>query len=47
LGFIIGFALSIVLSFWLEFIDNTFKTKEQLEEIIGIPVIGLIPIERI
>ena len=47
LGFIVGFMLSILLAFWLEFIDNTFKTKEQLEEIMGIPVIGLIPIERV
>jgi len=47
LGFIVGFALGIALAFWLEFLDNTFKTKEQLEEIIGIPVIGLIPIEII
>lgn len=47
LGFIVGFALGIVLAFWLEFIDNTFKTKEQLEGIMGIPVIGLIPIESI
>jgi len=25
--------------------DNTFRTKEQLEEILGIPVIGTIPEE--
>jgi len=23
--------------------DNTFKTKEQLQQILGIPVIGAIP----
>jgi capsular polysaccharide biosynthesis protein len=23
--------------------DNTFKTKEQLEKALGIPVIGVIP----
>lgn len=46
LGFIVGFVMGLALAFWLEFIDNTFKTKEQLEEIMGIPVLGLIPIER-
>ena len=30
-------------AFLLEFMDNTFKTKEQLEEILGLPVIGAIP----
>lgn len=38
-----GFIISIGLSFLLEFMDNTFKTKEQLEKALGIPVIGVIP----
>lgn len=38
-----GFIISVGLSFLLEFMDNTFKTKEQLEKALGIPVIGVIP----
>ena len=31
------------LSLLLEFLDNTFKTKEQVERELEIPVIGTIP----
>ena len=34
---------SVGLAFLLEFLDNTFKTKEQLERELEVPVIGLIP----
>ncbi|WP_238915404.1 Wzz/FepE/Etk N-terminal domain-containing protein [Clostridium sp. YIM B02555] len=40
---LVGFIISIGLAFLLEFVDNTFKTKGQLEEALGIPVIGVIP----
>ena len=33
-------------AFWLEYINNTVKSKEDIEEIIGLPVIGLIPVEK-
>ncbi len=45
IAFLLGFMISIGLTFLLEFLDNTFKTKEQLENILGIPVIGIIPDE--
>lgn len=45
IAFLLGLMGSVALSFLLEFIDNTFKTKEQLEEILGLPVIGVIPDE--
>lgn len=38
-----GVIISLGLVFLLEFFDNTFKTKEQLEKAIGTPVIGAIP----
>lgn len=41
--FFLGLMISVGLSFFLEFIDNTFKKKEQLEETLGVPVIGVIP----
>lgn len=43
IAFIIGLMLSIGLSFLLEFIDNTFKNKEEMEKVLGLPVLGVIP----
>ena len=45
IAFLLGLMISVGLAFLLEFMDNTFKTKEQLEQILGIPVIGAIPDE--
>lgn len=43
IAFILGLMVSIGLCFLLEFMDNTFKTKEQLEREIDLPVLGTIP----
>ena len=43
IAFLLGFILSFVLVVLLEFLDNTFKTKEELERKLDIPVIGAIP----
>ena len=43
IAFLLGVMVSVGLSFLLDFMDNTFKTKEQLEQILGVPVIGAIP----
>ncbi|WP_271808442.1 YveK family protein [Clostridium beijerinckii] len=43
IAFLLGLMISVGLAFLLEFLDNTFKSKEQLEQILGIPVIGAIP----
>lgn len=42
-AFLLGLMISVVLSFILECIDNTFKNKEQMEDILGLPVLGVIP----
>lgn len=42
-AFLLGLMISIGLSFLLEFMDNTFKSSEQMEEILGLPVLGTIP----
>lgn len=39
LGFIAGVGLALLL----EFMNNTFKDKEQIEGILGLPVLGAIP----
>ncbi len=43
IAFLLGLMISVGLAFLLEFLDNTFKSKDQLEQILGIPVIGAIP----
>jgi len=43
IAFLLGIMISVGFAFLLEFMDNTFKTKEQLEQILGLPVIGAIP----
>ncbi|MDY2630712.1 MAG: Wzz/FepE/Etk N-terminal domain-containing protein [Clostridium sp.] len=43
LAFLLGLMVGAGLVFLLEFLDNTFKNKEQLERAFEIPVIGSIP----
>ncbi|GAB6168261.1 Wzz/FepE/Etk N-terminal domain-containing protein [Clostridium carnis] len=43
IALLLGLIIGIALVFLLEFLDNTFKTKEQLERELDIPVIGVIP----
>ncbi len=43
IGFLVGLMISIGLIFLVEFLSNTVNTKEQLEQILRIPVIGVIP----
>lgn len=42
-GLLLGLIVGIGLAFFLEVTDTTFKSKEELETILGIPVIGEIP----
>lgn len=43
IAFLLGLMVSVGICFLLEFMDNTFKSKEQLEREIDIPVLGAIP----
>lgn len=43
IAFLLGVMVSVGISFLLEFLDNTYKNKEQLEKELDIPVIGTIP----
>ena len=43
IAFLLGLMVSVGLAFLLEFLDNTFKTKEQVERELEIPVLGVIP----
>lgn len=42
IAFLLGLMVSVGLCFLLEFLDNTFKTKEQLEKELDLPVLGVI-----
>ena len=43
IAFLLGLMVSIGLVFLLEYLDNTYKNKEQLEKDLEIPVLGAIP----
>ena len=45
IAFLLGLMISVGLSFLLDFMNNTLKTKEELERILQLPVIGEIPNE--
>lgn len=43
IAFLLGFMVSVGLVFLLEYLDNTYKNREQLERELDIPVLGIIP----
>ena len=43
LSFVLGLLMGVGISIGLFMMDSTFKEKEKLEEIIGLPVLGVIP----
>ena len=43
IAFLLGLMVSVGLVFLLEYLDNTYKNKEQLEKDLGISVLGAIP----
>ena len=43
IAFLLGLMVSGGLVFLLEYLDNTYKNKDQLEKDLGIPVLGAIP----
>ncbi|MDU5110355.1 MAG: Wzz/FepE/Etk N-terminal domain-containing protein [Clostridium sp.] len=43
IAFLLGLMVSVGFAFLLEFLDNTFKNKEQLERELDLPVLGSIP----
>ena len=43
IAFLLGLMVSVGLVVLLEYLDNTYKYKDQLEKDLGIPVLGAIP----
>ncbi|NLN87454.1 MAG: lipopolysaccharide biosynthesis protein [Syntrophomonadaceae bacterium] len=44
LAFLIGLMISVLLAFLLEFLDNTLKTVDDIDQVLDLPVLAVIPI---
>ena len=44
IAFLVGLMVSVGLVFLMEYLDNTFKNKENLERELDIPALGVIPV---
>ena len=42
IAMVVGLMLGVGLAFLLEYLDNTIKTEQELETLLGLPVIGSI-----
>ncbi|CAG9620190.1 YveK family protein [Sutcliffiella rhizosphaerae] len=42
IAFVVGMMVGVGLAFLLEFLDNTVKTEQDIEKLLGLPVIGTI-----
>ncbi|WP_100401582.1 YveK family protein [Bacillus sp. FJAT-42315] len=42
IGFVIGLMISVVLAFLLEYLDQTMKSEQDVEQALSLPVIGMI-----
>lgn len=43
IAFVVGLMASVGIVFLLEYLDNTVKTSDDIEKLLGIPVLGVIP----
>jgi len=43
IGVLIGFILGFGMAFLIEHFDNTFKSSSEVEDSLGVPVIGMLP----
>jgi len=43
IGFLLGAFLSIGLAFFLEYLDNTLKTPDDVRQYLGAPLLGVVP----
>ncbi|EIT83968.1 lipopolysaccharide biosynthesis protein [Fictibacillus macauensis ZFHKF-1] len=44
IGFVVGLMAAVGLAFLLEYLDNTVKSEEEVEEWLDLPVLGSIPL---
>ncbi|MZQ98842.1 MAG: capsular biosynthesis protein [Acidaminobacter sp.] len=43
ISLVLGLMLGIFVSFMLEFLDRSIKTPEEVQQLLGLPVLGMIP----
>ncbi|MGL4452994.1 MAG: YveK family protein [Sarcina sp.] len=43
IGFMLGMMIAVGIAFLLEYMDNTVRSKDELERLLDLPVIGTIP----
>lgn len=43
IAFVLGLIVGVGVVLWLEYLDNTFKSREELERTLDLPIIGAIP----
>ncbi len=44
IAFVVGLMAAIGLAFLLEFLDNTLRTEQDVEDTLGLPILGVIPV---
>ncbi|MEH7130265.1 Wzz/FepE/Etk N-terminal domain-containing protein [Neobacillus drentensis] len=42
LGLLLGLIIGVILAFLLEYLDNTIKSEQDIEKVLGFPVLGTI-----
>jgi capsular polysaccharide biosynthesis protein len=47
IGLFVGLLFSITMSFLLEYLDTTVKNEDELSILLNVPVLGMIPNEKI
>ena len=43
ISLVLGLMLGVFISFLIEFLDRSIKTPEEVQQLLGLPVIGMIP----
>jgi capsular exopolysaccharide synthesis family protein len=46
LGLVVGLVFGLGMAFLYEYLDNTIKSSEEIERLVGAPVLGMIPGEK-
>src|SRR5450432_1794607 len=44
MGLMLGLGTGVALAFGIEALDNTLKTQADVEQFLGVPVLGLVPV---
>ncbi|MBF0705377.1 capsular biosynthesis protein [Alkalihalobacillus hwajinpoensis] len=44
IAFVVGLMVGVGLAFLLEYLDNTIKSEEDIEKVLGVPVLGTIAV---